>query len=216
MFSMQSSDWITLVYAAWTTVWVSGLSIVLGIILGLVVAMLRAAKIPVLSQALAVYVSLIRATPMVTLVLFLFVIAPSIGWEVDARVVAIAAMTLNTTAFNAEIWRSALTSFSREQLEAAKAAGMTTGLTLRRIMLPQMLTTSLPGLVNEMSLLVKSSPAIAMIGIVDLTRVTNRIAAVTYDPLPPILAAGLLYIVIIGGLVRFQRIADSRAKRLAM
>ncbi|MCP1519124.1 polar amino acid transport system permease protein [Pseudomonas migulae] len=213
---MQSSDWITLVYAAWTTLWVSGISIVLGIILGLVVAMLRAAKIPVLSQALAVYVSLIRATPMVTLVLFLFVIAPSFGWEVDARVVAIAAMTLNTTAFNAEIWRSALTSFSREQLEAAKAAGMTTGLTLRRIMLPQMLTTSLPGLVNEMSLLVKSSPAIAMIGIVDLTRVTNRIAAVTYDPLPPILAAGLLYIVIIGGLVRFQRIADSRAKRLAM
>jgi polar amino acid transport system permease protein len=213
---MDSSDWITLLYAGWTTIWVSGVSIVFGIILGLVVAMLRAAKIPVVSQALAVYVSLIRATPMVTLVLFLFVIAPSVGWELDARVVAIAAMTINTTAFNAEIWRSALTSFSREQLEAAKAAGMTTGLTLRRIMLPQMLTTSLPGLVNEMSLLVKSSPAIAMIGIVDLTRVTNRIAAVTYDPLPPILAAGLLYILIIGGLVRFQRIADSRAKRLAM
>jgi polar amino acid transport system permease protein len=213
---MDSSDWITLLYAGWTTLWVSGVSIVFGIILGLVVAMLRAAKIPVVSQALAVYVSLIRATPMVTLVLFLFVIAPSVGWEVDARVVAIAAMTINTTAFNAEIWRSALTSFSHEQLEAAKAAGMTTGLTLRRIMLPQMLTTSLPGLVNEMSLLVKSSPAIAMIGIVDLTRVTNRIAAVTYDPLPPILAAGLLYILIIGGLVRFQRIADSRAKRLAM
>ncbi|MCY1421958.1 putative glutamine ABC transporter permease protein GlnP [compost metagenome] len=213
---MDSSDWITLLYAGWTTIWVSGVSIVFGIILGLVVAMLRAAKIPVVSQALAVYVSLIRATPMVTLVLFLFVIAPSVGWEVDARVVAIAAMTINTTAFNAEIWRSALTSFSREQLEAAKAAGMTTRLTLRRIMLPQMLTTSLPGLVNEMSLLVKSSPAIAMIGIVDLTRVTNRIAAVTYDPLPPILAAGLLYIFIIGGLVRFQRIADSRAKRLAM
>ncbi|WP_426217823.1 amino acid ABC transporter permease [Pseudomonas sp. DWRC2-2] len=213
---METGDWITLLNAAWTTIWVSGISIVLGIILGLVVAMLRAAKIPVVSQTLAVYVSLIRATPMVTLVLFLFVIAPSIGWEVDARVVAIAAMTVNTTAFNAEIWRSALTSFSREQLEAAKAGGMTTGLTLRRIMLPQMLTTSLPGLVNEMSLLVKSSPAIAMIGIVDLTRVTNRIAAVTYDPLPPILAAGLLYILIIGGLVRFQRIADSRAKRLAM
>lgn len=213
---MEGSDWFTLLHAAWTTVWISGISIILGVALGLVVAMLRAAKIPVVSQFLAVYVSLIRATPMVTLVLFLFVIAPSIGWEVDPRVVAIAAMTINTTAFNAEIWRGALTSFSREQVEAAKAAGMTTGLTLRRIMLPQMMTTSLPGLVNEMSLLVKSSPAIAMIGIVDLTRVTNRIAAVTYDPLPPILAAGLLYILIIGGLVRFQRIADSRAKRLAM
>ncbi|WP_462401528.1 amino acid ABC transporter permease [Pseudomonas sp. Marseille-QA0332] len=213
---MEISDWLILLKAAWTTVWISGASIVLGVALGLVVAMLRAARIPMVSQMLTVYVSLVRATPMVTLVLFLFVIAPSMGWDVDPRVVAIAAMTINTTAFNAEIWRGALTSFSREQIEAAKAAGMTTSLTLRRIMLPQMLTTSLPGLVNEMSLLVKSSPAIAMIGIVDLTRVTNRIAAVTYDPLPPILAAGVLYILIIGGLVRLQRVTDSRAKRLAM
>ncbi|TED75761.1 amino acid ABC transporter permease [Pseudomonas aeruginosa] len=213
---MENGDWLVLLSAAWTTIWISAISIILGIGFGLIVAMLRAAKIPFISQALALYVSLIRATPMVTLVLFLFVIAPSIGWDVDPRVIAIGAMTINTTAFNAEIWRGALTSFSREQLEAAKAAGMTTGLTLRRIMLPQMLTTSLPGLVNEMSLLVKSSPAIAMIGIVDLTRVTNRIAAVTYDPLPPILAAGVLYIIIIGGLVRLQRVADTRAKRLAM
>ncbi|HCL3145388.1 TPA: amino acid ABC transporter permease [Pseudomonas aeruginosa] len=213
---MESGDWVTLLYAAWTTIWISGTSIVAGIFLGLVVAMLRAAKIPVISQILSVYVSLIRATPMVTLILFLFVMAPSLGLEVDPRLIAIVGMTINTTAFNAEIWRSALTSFSRQQLEAAKAAGMTNWLTLRRIMLPQMVTTSLPGLVNEMSLLVKSSPAIAMIGIVELTRVTNRIAAVTYEPLPPILAAGVLYILIIGGLVRFQRIADSRAKRLAM
>ena len=83
-------------------------------------------------------------------------------------------------------------------------------------MLPQMLVTSLPGLVNEMSLLVKSSPAVAMVGIVDLTRVTNRIGAVTYEPLPPILAAGAMYLLIIGALVRLQRVADTRARRLAM
>ncbi len=213
---MDKGSWITLLEAAWTTIWISGTSVIIGVILGLVVAILRSAKIPVVSQALSIYVSLIRATPMVTLVLFLFVIAPSIGIEVDPRVVAIAAMTINTVAFNAEIWRGALTSFSREQIEAAKAGGMSTGLTLRRIMLPQMLTTSLPGLINEMSLLIKSSPAIAMVGIVDLTRVTNRIAAVTYDPLPPILAASVFYLLIIGGLVRFQRVADERAKRLAM
>src|SRR5699024_11874040 len=61
-------------------------------------------------------------------------------------------------------------SFSREQLEAAKASGMTPLLTFRRIMLPQMLLTSLPGLVNEISFLVKASPAVAVIGEVDLTR----------------------------------------------
>jgi polar amino acid transport system permease protein len=67
----------------------------------------------------------------------------------------------------------------------------------RYIMLPQM-WESLPALVNEMSFLIKGSPAIAVIGVVDLTRVTNRISSVTYEPLSPILAAGLLYVVIIG------------------
>jgi polar amino acid transport system permease protein len=213
---VDHSFWTELVDGAWATLWVSGASIALGIVLGLGVAMLRSARIPLLSRALSLYVSVIRATPLVTLVLFLFVAAPSLGWDIDRRIVAIAAMTINTTAFNAEIWRSALATFPREQIEAAKAAGMTRGLMLRRIMLPQMLITSLPGLVNEMSLLVKSSPAIAMVGLVDLTRVSYRIGSVTYEPLPPILAAGLLYLLIIGALVRLQRVADRYAGRLAM
>ncbi len=64
---------------------------------------------------------------------------------------------------------------------------------LPHIMLPQMWIESLPALVNEMSFLIKGSPAIAVIGVVELTRVTNRISSVTYEPLSPILAAGLLY-----------------------
>src|SRR5699024_10683137 len=106
-------------------------------------------------------------------------------------------------------------SFSREQLEAAKASGMTPLLTFRRIMLPQMLLTSLPGLVNEMSFLVKASPAVAVIGVVDLTRVTNRIAAVTYEPLPPILAACVLYMVLIGCMLKLQRWSEQYVHRLA-
>lgn len=198
------------------TVWISAVSIFLGVLLGLGIALLRGAKIPVLDQLLSFYISIARATPMVTLVLFLFVAAPALGWEIDRRIIAIAAMTINTTAFNAEIWRAAFETFPREQIEASKAAGMTKGLMLRRIMLPQMLTQSLPMLVNEMSMLVKSSPAIAMVGLVDLTRVTNQITAITYKPLPPILAAGLVYIIIIGTLVRLQRKADKYAQRLAM
>jgi polar amino acid transport system permease protein len=93
---------------------------------------------------------------------------------------------------------------------------MTRMLMMKRIMLPQMVITSLPGLVNEMSLLIKSSPAIAMVGLADLTRATNRIYAITYEPLPPILAAAVLYIIMIGALVRLQRVADKYARRLAM
>ena len=213
---MGLNAWTTLFEGAWVTLWISGISIALGIVAGFGVAVLRNACIPVVSQALYYYISIIRATPMVTLVLFLFVSAPYLPIDIDRWIIAVAALTINTTAFNAEIWRSALATFSREQVEAAKAAGMTRMQMLRRIMLPQMAITSLPGLVNEMSLLIKSSPAIAMVGLADLTRATNRITAVTYEPLPPILAAAVLYILMIGVLVRLQRIADKYARRLAM
>ncbi|TBV07595.1 amino acid ABC transporter permease [Phytopseudomonas dryadis] len=213
---MNGQAWLLLLEGAWTTLWISGIAIAIGVFAGLGIALLRMARIPFLEQLLVLYTSLARATPLVTLVLFIFLSAPMFGVNLDRNTAAILALTLNTTAFNAEIWRAAFISFSRDQKEAALACGMTHGVFLRRIMLPQMLTSSLPGLVNEMSFLIKGSPAIAIIGIVDLTRVTNRIAAVTYDPLPPILAAALLYMLIIGVLLKLQAIAEKKANRLAM
>jgi len=213
---MNGQAWLLLLEGAWTTLWISGVAIAIGVSAGLGIALLRMARIPFLEQLLVLYTSLARATPLVTLVLFIFLSAPMFGINLDRNSAAILALALNTTAFNAEIWRAAFISFSREQKEAALACGMTEGVFFRRIMLPQMLTSSLPGLVNEMSFLIKGSPAIAIIGIVDLTRVTNRIAAVTYDPLPPIIAAALLYMVIIGVLLKLQAIAEKKANRLAM
>ncbi|MFG1498004.1 amino acid ABC transporter permease [Saccharospirillum sp. HFRX-1] len=213
---MDSTAWSMLLNGAWVTLWISGVSIALGVTLGLIIALIRSAKIPFVHQVLGVYISIARATPLVTLVLFIFLTAPTLGISMDRSIAGILALTLNTTAFNAEIWRSAFNNFSNDQREAALAVGMTPGVYFRRIMLPQIVITSLPSLVNEMSFLIKGSPAIAVIGVVDLTRVTNRISAVTYEPLPPILAAGLLYMLIIAALVWFQRVAERKANRLAM
>lgn len=213
---MDLKAWLLLLEGAWTTVWISGIAIAIGISAGLLIAIIRRQAIPVIDQVLALYISLARATPLVTLVLFLFLSLPSIGINLNKHVAAILALTLNTAAFNAEIWRSALNNFSRDQREAAQAIGMTDWVFFRRIMLPQLLTVSLPALVNEMSFLIKGSPAIAIIGLVDLTRVTNRIASVTYDPLYPILGAGLIYMLMIGVLVKAQSLAESHARRLAV
>ncbi|MBA1274785.1 amino acid ABC transporter permease [Stutzerimonas azotifigens] len=213
---MTLQAWLLLLEGAWTTLWICAIAIAIGVVAGLGIALLRMARVPFLDQLLVLYVSLARATPLVTLVLFIFLTAPTMGIGMDRTTAAILALTLNTAAFNAEIWRAAFISFSREQKEAALACGMTNAVFFRRIMLPQMITSSLPGLVNEMSFLIKGSPAIAVIGIVDLTRVTNRISAVTYDPLPPILAAAVLYMLMIGVLLKLQAIAEKKANRLAM
>ena len=200
---------------AWTTIWISLLAIAVGVPLGLVLSLIRVSRLPVLSQIVVLYVSLGRATPLVTVALFLFVTLPVFGVNIDKYTAGVLALTLNTASFNTEVWRSVYQAFPQSQIEAARATGMTRALYFRRIMLPQMWYAALPSLVNEMTLLVKASPAIAVIGVVDLTRVTNRIAAETYEPLPPILLAGAMYILFIGVLVRLQRHLEKRRERYA-
>lgn len=213
---MDAQSWKMLWDGACVTAWAAGVSIALGVVIGLGLALLRMARIPVLDQILATWISLARSAPLVTLTLFIFLAAPSLGLAMDREWIAIIALTINTSAFNAEIWRGAVQGFSREQREAALASGMPAGLMFRRIMLPQMVVASLPGLVNEMSFLIKGSPAVAIIGLVDLTRVTNRIAAVTYEPLPPILAAAGIYMAMVALLIKLQAVAERRAGRLAL
>ena len=213
---MDAQSWKMLWDGACVTAWAAGVSIALGVVIGLGLALLRMARIPVLDQILATWISLARSAPLVTLTLFIFLAAPSLGLTMDREWIAIIALTINTSAFNAEIWRGAVQGFSREQREAALASGMPAGLMFRRIMLPQMVVASLPGLVNEMSFLIKGSPAVAIIGLVDLTRVTNRIAAVTYEPLPPILAAAGIYMAMVALLIKLQAVAERRAGRLAL
>jgi polar amino acid transport system permease protein len=200
---------------AWTTIWISLLAIVIGVPFGFVFGLIRVSRLPVLSQIVVLYVSLGRATPLVTLTLFLFVTMPVFGINIDKYTAGVVALTLNTASFNTEIWRSVYQSFPLSQIEAARAMGMTRALYFRRIMLPQMWYAALPALVNEMTLLIKASPAIAVVGVVDLTRVTNQIAAQTYEPLPPILIAGAMYITFISVLVRLQRHLEKRAERYA-
>jgi His/Glu/Gln/Arg/opine family amino acid ABC transporter permease subunit len=186
----------------------SVLGIALGVPLGLALALVRVRRLPGLSWLVAGYVSLIRATPLVTLALFVFFGLPAIGFELPLYVAAVATLTINTSAFHAEIWRASIIDFPADQLEAAYATGMTRGLAFRRIVLPQAWRASLPGMVNEMTFLVKASPAIAVIGVVDLARAAARIAAATYAPLPPFLSATLIYVVVVMVLVQAQRLIE--------
>jgi ABC-type amino acid transport system permease subunit len=103
-----------------------------------------------------------------------------------------------------------LLTFPKDQLDAAKALGMRRHLRLHHIILPQLVRSALPALVNEMTLLIKVSPAIAVIGVTDVTRAAVRIGASTYQPVPPFTAALAIYLVIIGALVLAQRLFEGR------
>jgi ABC-type amino acid transport system permease subunit len=164
----------------------------------------------IVAKIVAVYVSVLRATPLVTLLLLLFFALPNIGIPINPVSAAILALVMNTSAFNCEVWRAALVNFPKDQYEAAQSVGMRAGLRFRRIVLPQIVRVSLPGLVNEMSLLIKVTPVLAVVGVVDITRAAVRIGAQTYEPLPPFLVAIALYAPIVFVMVSLQRWIERR------
>ncbi len=207
---MTTAGFLSLLRGAGVTLFISTSGIVLGLPGGLLLALVRWGRVPALGRSAAVYVSLVRSTPMVTLALVVYFLTPSLGLSLEPSSAAVLALALNTSAFNCEIWRTGLVAFPVEQLDAARAFGMRPALTFRRIVFPQLWRACLPGLVNEMTLLVKSSPAIAVIGVVDVTRAASRIGADTYVPLPPMLAATALYVLIILVFVILQRLTERR------
>jgi His/Glu/Gln/Arg/opine family amino acid ABC transporter permease subunit len=210
---MSHADVLTIFSGAWTTLLLSIAGIALGLPLGLGLALLRWGRVPLLNPLVAVYVSLLRATPLVTLVLLLFFALPSAGISMGPMTAGLLALTLNTAAFNCEVWRAALLDLPKDQIEAAQSVGMGRVLRLRRIVLPQIARTAMPGLINEMSLLIKLTPVLAVVGVVDITRAAVRIGAQTYEPLPPLMVALAIYVPIVFALVSAQRWVERRMAR---
>jgi His/Glu/Gln/Arg/opine family amino acid ABC transporter permease subunit len=212
---MEEGDYLALLNGAWTTMAIALPAIAIGAPLGLGLALIRWRKLPVLDGVAAALVSLFRATPSVTLVLLIYYAVPQIGIQLAELPAAILTLTLGTMAYTCEIWRGALLAFPRDQYDAAMAMGMTRAMRFRLIVLPQIARASLPALINEMTLLIKVTPAAAVIGLVEITRAAVRIGAETYQPLPPFMVGLVIYVVIIGSLVGLQRFFEHRQAILA-
>jgi His/Glu/Gln/Arg/opine family amino acid ABC transporter permease subunit len=207
---MSGGDIAAILQGAVVTVSLSLIGILIGLPIGLGLALIRWANVPIVARIVILYVSVLRATPLVTLLLLLFFALPNIGIPINPISAAILGLVMNTSAFNCEVWRSGLMNFPKDQYEAAQSVGMRAGQRFRRIVLPQIVRVSLPGLVNEMTLLIKVTPVLAVVGVVDITRAAVRIGAETYEPLPPFLVAVALYVPIVFALVSLQRWIERR------
>jgi His/Glu/Gln/Arg/opine family amino acid ABC transporter permease subunit len=207
---MTATAFLTLLQGAAVTLLISGAGIALGVPLGLALALIRWGQVPVLAKVATIYVSVLRSTPAVTLCLLIFFAVPTLGIEINAWTAGNATLALVTAAFNCEAWRAGLMNFPTDQLEAARAFGMLPTQRFRLIIFPQLWRAALPSLVNEATLLIKASPAIAVIGVAELTRAATRIGAQTYEPLPPMITATAIYVAIIVILVGLQRFTDRR------
>lgn len=201
---------------AWLTLVLSLLSALLALLTGVVVAIASVSTSTVLARLASGYVFVVRGTPLlVQLFLAYFGVATilnrALGFELmGAFGAALLALVVNTTAYNAESLRGGLLAVPRAQWEAALALGMTRGLALRRVVLPQALRTSLPSLGNNLVVLVKDTSLVGAITLVELTYAARNVVFQTGHALLPFLAAAVLYLALITAVSTGVRVLERR------
>lgn len=198
MFSFQTiiDNLPVLAASARFTLLISGAGCFLGLILGALICVAAVSRASAARAFAGVYVSFFRGVPLLIQLLLAFYLLPLVGVNVPALVAAILTVGLCAAAYISEILRGALNAIPRGQAEAAIAVGLPPRAIWTRILLPQALRISMPALVNELILLVKASSLVTVVGIVEITRMSQAIASATYRPLEIYLTAAFLYLAI--------------------
>jgi len=171
-------------------------SMAIGLVIAVVIALMRLSGKAVLAGIARVYISIIRGTPLLVQLFVVFYGLPSIGVRLDPWPSAIIAFSLNVGGYAAEVIRAAILSVPKGQWEAAHTIGMSRGLALRRIILPQAARVSVPPLSNTFISLVKDTSLASVILVVELFRQAQQIATVSNQFLLIYLEAALVYWVI--------------------
>lgn len=169
-------------------------TVLLGVVFGLIVALGRISKNKVLSSICRVYISALRGTPMlIQLYLLTYGLPLAMGLSVNYYVSGLIAMSLNSSAYVAEIFRSGIESVDKGQVEASRSLGFSHSYTMARIVVPQSMKSVLPNIGNEFVTIVKESSIVSIIGIYDITHVSDLLKASTYKILEALIVAALLY-----------------------
>lgn len=216
----------------WTTIYVSVISYVLAILLGLVLALMRVYHSRLTQEVSSLFVEVVRGIPMLVLLYFIsFVGAPALvnvaNWlatplidagvmaEISIRQVnftarAILALSIGYGAFISEIFRAGIESIEKEQREAAQVAGATYRQTMRYILLPQAVRNILPALGNELIAILKDSALVSVLGVQDITQLGKVYSASTFRFFETYSIVALLYLMMTLGLAMLVRWLEQR------
>ncbi len=181
-----------------TTVYISIISIVISILIGLLIAIPSLSKNRFLTYLNIGYVEIVRAIPLLVLILWIYYGLPIMtGISFSPFVSGIIALSISESAFQAEIFRAGINSIKKSQWEAGSSLGLGFFRKLRLVILPQAVKNILPAIGNQFVYVLKMSSLVSIIGIGDLTRKANELVVTTYRPLEIYTFLILEYLVLI-------------------
>ena len=204
---------------AWITIKLAFYTVLIGFVLGLIVAVCRKSKIFPLRWFMNAYVAFIRGTPLLVQVLLIVYGLPQLGlnhigdYKFSKMDMCIIALGINSGAYMAEIIRAGLESVDKGQTEAAESLGMNGFKKMIYVILPQAIKTILPTMGNEFVAIIKESSVLYSVGVYELTYQANKLASVNFRYLETMLDAALIYFVLTYVATNLLKLLERRMKR---
>ena len=200
-----------LLAGAWVTIKFTAVSAVFGMILGLIVAIARISRNPVLRIVSTAYVEFFRGTPLLVQI---FIIAFGISqWiNIPDFMAGVIALSINAGAYSSEIFRAGILSISKGQMEAGRSLGLSYPATMWHIIVPQAFRFCVPPLGNELIALLKDSSLVSIIAITDLMRAGREITGRTIKPFETFTLVAFLYLAMTLPLTMLVRYAEKRLR----
>jgi His/Glu/Gln/Arg/opine family amino acid ABC transporter permease subunit len=212
--SLLSRVWPFFLKGVWLTARLALLSLLLGLPIGLLLALARVQSLRLLSAPAAIYVEVMRGTPLLVQIIFIhYGIPQAFGLSSpDPFISGTIALTLNSAAYISEIIRAGILSIDAGQMEAARSLGMSHWQAMRRIILPQTFRRVVPPLTNEGIALLKDSSLVSVLALEELTRVGSQLVGVYAAPLTIWPMVALLYLLLTFPLTRVSEYLERRWK----
>lgn len=197
-----------------STLGLSIISVLIGIVIGSLLALMKLSKHKPLKWIAAVYIEVVRGTPMITqLFIVYFGSYVLFGLDMNPFIAGIIAVSLNSGAYVAEIIRSGIQSIDKGQMEAGRSLGMTQSMTMKEIIMPQAVKNILPALCNEFITVIKETSIVSVIGVTDLMYNVNIVRGISFRPLEPLLIAAVIYFILTFGLSKAVNILEGKMKQ---
>ncbi len=212
---LTEGRWLLYFKGLGVTLGIAVLAAILGVILGTILGIMKLSyrengKKTIWNTAATIYVDVIRGTPSVLQLLIMWFIVFA-TWNNGVAVASIS-FGLNSAAYVSEIVRGGIMAVDAGQMEAGRSLGLSKGMTMRYIIMPQALKNMVPPLGNEFITLLKETAIVGYVSLTDLTRVANQIASRTYEAFMPLIGTAVIYFIVIKILTLLLGVLERRLR----
>jgi len=185
----------------------------IGIVLGMLIAIARIKKTPVVSQIMILFVEIVRGSPFLMIVFVVYFGLPYLGIKFDSMQTAVIVLSITATAYLSEVFRSGFLAIDRGQFEAADALGLSPFNKYILVLIPQVIKMTMPSIVGQLVMTIKDTSIVSMVGVVEIVRTSRQIMQITHRPIEAFGIVALFFVLVCYPLISISKTLEKRVSR---